>query len=161
MNLCTGYGQDFASVTAFDAHRVGKFPQTGPAEYQDRRSRGLVPLDEDWKPEHGRRCLDTNEMLAVGWRKDRRGRWQHPRRILEPARIAASEPAYSLQEATRSGGDTSDHARERNPRQARLETRDSSCAICGAGLARGARGPAGIYCSPACRKRAERQRAAA
>jgi hypothetical protein len=32
MNECTACGEDFGSVEAFDAHRVGKYPQTGPSE---------------------------------------------------------------------------------------------------------------------------------
>jgi hypothetical protein len=34
MNLCTISGESFGSVEAFDAHRVGKYPQRRPSEYE-------------------------------------------------------------------------------------------------------------------------------
>jgi hypothetical protein len=49
-NLCTACSQDFHSVSAFDKHWVGRYPQTGPAEYTDRLEQGLVPTDEEWRP---------------------------------------------------------------------------------------------------------------
>lgn len=61
MNLCRGCRQDFGSVTAFDAHRVGKH---------------AFLYDED-HPD-GRRCLDTEELSALGWKQDQHGRWRTP-----------------------------------------------------------------------------------
>ena len=78
LNLCTACGHDFGGITLFDRHRVGEYPQTGPADYRDRLTLGLVPKDEDWKPAFGRRCLDTEEMLAKGWHQDPKGRWRLP-----------------------------------------------------------------------------------
>jgi hypothetical protein len=63
VNLCVSCGLDFGSVEAFDAHRVGRFPSTGPSEYVDRLRIGLVPYD-DWQPEFGRRCLEEMELRA-------------------------------------------------------------------------------------------------
>jgi hypothetical protein len=78
LNECPTCGLDFASLSAFDQHRVGKYPQTGPAEYRDRLARRLVPTDEDWRPEFGRRCLDEFELRERGFRVDMRGRWRRP-----------------------------------------------------------------------------------
>jgi hypothetical protein len=50
-NYCASCGQDFASVRAFDRHRTGSH-------------------------EHGRRCLEADEMRAAGLELDSRGRWQ-------------------------------------------------------------------------------------
>jgi hypothetical protein len=70
VNLCPGCGEDFGSVSAFAAHRLGDFPQTGPAEY--------IGLLADWAPKKGRRCLTTDELLERGWKRDGRGRWRRP-----------------------------------------------------------------------------------
>ncbi len=80
MNLCTSCGEDFGSVSAFDKHRIGKYPQTGPAEYSERLEQGLISPEEDWRsePRFGRRCRTTEEMHALGMRKDARGRWRLP-----------------------------------------------------------------------------------
>jgi hypothetical protein len=80
MNECSACRCDFTSLALFDLHRVGKYPQTGPAEYRDRRRAGLVSPEDDWTPivEFGRRCLDREEMEAKGWAKDDRGRWADP-----------------------------------------------------------------------------------
>ena len=63
MNLCRACGEDFSSLEFFDAHRVGSH-------------------DYLYSPErpHGRRCLDTDELGALGWTKNQRGRWQDPTR---------------------------------------------------------------------------------
>jgi hypothetical protein len=76
MNLCTTCGLDFASVAAFDAHRVGKHAYT--------LSEGLRM---DPPREDGRRCLAVDEMEASGWRVDRRGRWVHPREARRERRL--------------------------------------------------------------------------
>lgn len=65
MNLCRACNTDFASVAAFDRHRVGKHAFTF--------SEGLKmnpPRDD------GRRCLDADEMKAVGLELDQHGRWR-------------------------------------------------------------------------------------
>jgi hypothetical protein len=54
VNFCRMCNEDFGSVSAFDAHRVGTY-------YPDTR-----------------RCLDDGEMLAKHWRQDSRGRWRRP-----------------------------------------------------------------------------------
>jgi len=65
--VCTTCSEDFASLAAFDRHRVGEYPQRGPAE-------SVGPLDE-WTPERGRRCLGVNEMLDTGFERNAYGRW--------------------------------------------------------------------------------------
>jgi hypothetical protein len=77
-NLCTTCGEDFASVTAFDKHRVGKYPQTGPAEYTELLARRLVEADAEWRlePRFGRRCLTSDEMQARDMTRDTQGRWR-------------------------------------------------------------------------------------
>jgi len=67
VNLCTACGQDFGSLTAFDRHRVGKYPQKGPSEW--------TPAMGEWTPEKGRRCLDEEEMSAKGLIRSKRGTW--------------------------------------------------------------------------------------
>jgi hypothetical protein len=64
VNLCRACGLDFASVGAFDKHRVGKHA------YTFREGLRLEPPRED-----GRRCLDEAEMREAGMELDRRGRW--------------------------------------------------------------------------------------
>jgi len=61
-NLCRGCGLDFASIRAFDRHRVGTHSYTF--------AEGLAQGRED-----GRRCLDPDEMLAAGMAPSARGRW--------------------------------------------------------------------------------------
>jgi hypothetical protein len=70
VNYCSTCGEDFGSVSAFAAHRVGQFLQTARSEYT-----GAV---EAWTPECGRRCLAIAEMLERGWMRDGRGRWRQP-----------------------------------------------------------------------------------
>jgi hypothetical protein len=62
LNECTGCHSDFTSLALFDSHRVGKYPQKGPAGYLDRLRAGLT--DEDWRPELGRRCLDPDARVV-------------------------------------------------------------------------------------------------
>jgi hypothetical protein len=57
VNLCHACGEDFSSVGAFDAHRVGKHELNFP-EHAD-----------------GRRCMDADEMRAAGMELDVRRRW--------------------------------------------------------------------------------------
>src|SRR5947208_15770430 len=74
LNQCTGCGKAFASLEAFDAHRVGKHPQTGPSEYA-----GSL---EDWTPEQGRRCLTLEEMRQGSFRARRFVTDARPRLVL-------------------------------------------------------------------------------
>ena len=64
MNLCTTCGENFASVEAFDKHRVGKHA------YLFAEGLRMNPPRED-----GRRCMDTGEIRAAGMDLDVRGRW--------------------------------------------------------------------------------------
>jgi hypothetical protein len=79
LNLCTTFGEDFASLEAFDAHRVGEYAQTGPSEYSERLARGFVDPAEVWGPEEafGRRCLTVEEMelREQPLVQDAHGRW--------------------------------------------------------------------------------------
>jgi hypothetical protein len=66
MNECSACGQNFGSITAFDAHQIGRYPQTGPAYWFDRVRAGWVEAGEEWKPtaHFGRRCLEEDELEA-------------------------------------------------------------------------------------------------
>lgn len=58
MNLCRACRQDFSSLAAFDRHRIGDHAL-------------------DWhEHEHGRRCMDEEELAAAGMEVDGRGRWR-------------------------------------------------------------------------------------
>jgi hypothetical protein len=87
-NQCSACGLDFTGISDFDSHRIGKYPQTGPADWLDRVRTGLVDIADDWYPEFGRRCLDTDEMEQAGWYPDRHGRWSHPRRLRKRVGVA-------------------------------------------------------------------------
>jgi hypothetical protein len=52
VDLCPTCSEDFGSVSAFDAHRVGKYLQRGPSEYSGSFA--------DWQPGKGRRCLTSD-----------------------------------------------------------------------------------------------------
>jgi hypothetical protein len=64
MNLCRACGEDFASVAAFDRHRVGVHTYTF--------TQGLL-LDPP--VEDGRRCMDEEELYAAGMELDRYACW--------------------------------------------------------------------------------------
>jgi hypothetical protein len=83
VNLCCTCGLDFTGLRDFDSHRRGKYPQSGPSEYLDRLRDGLIEPDEHdpRRDDHGRRCLEADELAAAGWVQDRFGRWSHPRRV--------------------------------------------------------------------------------
>lgn len=51
---CSGCGESFNSVHAFDSHRTGEYSNAYP---------------------YGRRCLTTEEMLQSGMGKNINGRW--------------------------------------------------------------------------------------
>jgi hypothetical protein len=76
VNLCAGCGQDFAGLTLFDAHRVGKHAYTSTEGLR------MEPPRED-----GRRCLSPDEMLERGWKQDQHDRWRGP---------AAESPVWAL-----------------------------------------------------------------
>jgi hypothetical protein len=67
MNLCRECREDFGSVGAFDAHRVGKHAYTFLEGIR------MAPAVED-----GRRCLGIDELAEQGWKKDGTGRWRMP-----------------------------------------------------------------------------------
>jgi hypothetical protein len=66
VNLCRSCGEDFAGVSSFDAHRVGKHSYT----YSE--GVNMEPIRED-----GRRCLHRDELEANGYEKNEAGRWFH------------------------------------------------------------------------------------
>ncbi len=57
-NLCRCCDRDFASVSAFDRHRIGDHE----LDYPERRE--------------GRRCRNDQEMIEAGMERDRSGRWR-------------------------------------------------------------------------------------
>jgi hypothetical protein len=59
MYECSPCGEDFASLAAFDRHRVGRH----------------MPLE--------RRCLSVQEMSDVGLVRNDRGRWHDPERAAQ------------------------------------------------------------------------------
>jgi hypothetical protein len=65
LNLCRSCDQDFASVAAFDQHRVGVHAYS----YWE-------GLRMDPPVENGRRCLAPEEMRERGMSENARGRWQ-------------------------------------------------------------------------------------
>jgi hypothetical protein len=79
MNLCRACSTDFASLTAFDRHRVGSYAYA-------------------WSPdrEDGRRCLIGDELLEAGFELDPRGRW---RLVLTDERRAALQGLRAKQSA--------------------------------------------------------------
>jgi hypothetical protein len=74
MNLCCSCNADFASVKAFDNHRIGKHA------YTHREGLNQSPSRDD-----GRRCMDADEMAAAGMKLNRRFRWAI---VADGARIA-------------------------------------------------------------------------
>jgi hypothetical protein len=100
LNECGCCGEDFASLRLFDWHRAGKFPQASPADYADRLRAGIVNPRDNWTPEHGRRCLEPDEMQAKGWAKDDRGRWADPDSV-QRARDSFQNTPCELQQSAR------------------------------------------------------------
>jgi len=66
-NQCGACGEDFSSLRNFDRHRVGVH------EYTYSEGLKLEPIRED-----GRRCLDADEIQALGLVRDKNGRWSDP-----------------------------------------------------------------------------------
>jgi hypothetical protein len=90
LNLCTACELDFASVSAFDRHRVGSHAYDFPEG-----------LDFDPPREDGRRCLDEQEMSESGMEKNARGRWSLPTTSQDEARFARlRNPLRSCLEAS-------------------------------------------------------------
>lgn len=59
-NLCRGCGADFSSLKNFDRHRIGNHALNWPEH------------------EHGRRCLDAEELGELGFVLDAKGRYYNP-----------------------------------------------------------------------------------
>jgi len=78
---CRSCRQDFSGTKMFDRHRVGVH------EYTFAEGLEMDPPRED-----GRRCLDADEMTALGWARDEHGRWIDPERV-EAARRAFAKDA--------------------------------------------------------------------
>jgi hypothetical protein len=74
MNLCRACGEDFGSVNAFDAHRVGTHAYTSTGGLT------MTPPRDD-----GRRCLAVWEMETRGFVRNAREAWSLSR-DLERAR---------------------------------------------------------------------------
>lgn len=64
MNYCRSCSQDFGSVSAFDAHRVGKH------EYTSTEGLRMSPPRDD-----GRRCLSVHEMEHGRFTRNKYGAW--------------------------------------------------------------------------------------
>jgi hypothetical protein len=75
MNYCRACREDFGSLSAFDAHRTGKHAHT----FREGLERGA---------EDGRRCLDPDELAAIGWHRDGPGRWKLPLSQAQQQRLA-------------------------------------------------------------------------
>lgn len=80
LNYCRPCGNDFGSVTLFDAHRVGKH------EYTHAEGLQRTPPRSD-----GRRCLTVDEMHEKGWERNARERWIDPEKVAQ-ARKAFPKP---------------------------------------------------------------------
>lgn len=96
MNLCCACLKDFASVKAFDAHRVGRHPYSF-----------AEGLERDPPVEDGRRCLDVDEIGAAGMELDGRGRWYlvgDAERIRRHRQEAVSEVGIRPETASGSSG---------------------------------------------------------
>jgi hypothetical protein len=75
VNECGACGEDFASVAAFDAHRVGRHAFTFAEGLR------MEPPRED-----GRRCLHPVEMTERGIALNSKGRWQLIAKVLHAHR---------------------------------------------------------------------------
>jgi hypothetical protein len=78
-NLCRACGADFRSVEGFEQHRVGVHAYT----YSE--GLNMEPMRED-----GRRCLDADELEALGYEQDDDGRWFNRARVDETRRHFAT-----------------------------------------------------------------------
>jgi hypothetical protein len=75
VNYCRACREDFASLSAFDGHRTGRHTYT----FREGLERGT---------EDGRRCLDPDELEAMGWHQDGQGRWKLPLSEAQRQRLA-------------------------------------------------------------------------
>lgn len=139
MNVCAACGLDFASVRAFDAHRVGKHAHLH-------------------SPDHpaGRRCLAAAELLERGWTENDRGRWLPPstRGQGTADSVTPSSPSIRSQ-ASRNGclqGAPPTRAAAAESRNGQVRV----CRVCQRSLQ--AHRADASYCSSACRQRAYRIR---
>ena len=82
MNLCRSCEQDFGSVRAFDAHRVGRHAYTF-AEGQR-----MEPPRAD-----GRRCLSVAEMEAEGFVRNGRERWSLATDLVAARNVSERNPS--------------------------------------------------------------------
>ena len=71
MNECATCGENFGSIGAFDAHRIGNYLQKGRPEY--------VGSLEDWTSSKGRRCLAVVELVERGFEINAFGAWSFTR----------------------------------------------------------------------------------
>lgn len=79
LNYCRACRTDFASVEAFDRHRVGSHEYTYAQGFEAAPPPGWAVYHDpaEWAPnENGRRCLDPDEMVAAGLELDPRARWR-------------------------------------------------------------------------------------
>ena len=72
-STCSGCGEIFASVAAFDAHRVGSFGEPIYQASRSGRSRSVVGHTPG-----SRRCLTCQEMYRVGMIRNEKGWWMLP-----------------------------------------------------------------------------------
>jgi hypothetical protein len=91
---------------AYDTHRVGKYPQHGPADWLDRIKAGLVDAADEWKPtEHfGQRCLEDEELPRQGPGQEQPQRGVEPGQGHQSGTEASTQPreaSMTTEEAVR------------------------------------------------------------
>jgi hypothetical protein len=84
VNLCRACSTDFASLAAFDKHRVGVHEYMWSTDLPD-----------------GRRCLRESELLDAGLEIDSRGRWRIALTDTDRARLRGLGASGVAQDATR------------------------------------------------------------
>jgi hypothetical protein len=105
VNVCRSCGRDFASVVLFDRHRVGKHGYT----YHE----GLAM---EQAQEDGRRCLDADEIRALGWERNRAGRGADPIRSADVGnRLRGGSSAATPPRETASQGKIVQRDLQRSP----------------------------------------------
>ena len=87
-NYCRSCNTDFASVSAFDRHRIGVH------EYLYADGLRMDPTKED-----GRRCLTPEEMVSAAMERDDRGRWRIAPSELQKAFYERNSSVLSATEA--------------------------------------------------------------
>jgi hypothetical protein len=108
-SLCTGCGATFASVTAFDRHRVGAFETIRHVK------RGATIRERST-----RRCLSAREMQALGMERNGRGWWTTGERMPSGVFTARGE---SVGETIRETDSARSAARIQTRIRARIQTR--------------------------------------